>query len=275
MSKNLHKSTIKSFGEEWKYFDQTALSSEELERNFQQYFSIFPWETIDENSQGFDMGCGSGRWAQLVAPKVGKLHCIDPSEAIQVAKKNLSKFNNIYFHKASVDSEILQPESQDFGYSIGVLHHVPDTKSAIRSCARLLKPGGVLLLYMYYAFENRPWWFKSLWKLTDLSRRLICILPSRIKRVITDLIAIFVYFPLSRVALNLEKLGFSVEDFPLYFYRNRGLYTLRTDALDRFGTPLEHRFTSSEITKMLEEAGLKDIKFSEDPPYWCVVGYRN
>ena len=33
------------------------------------------------------MGCGSGRWAQFVAPRVKKLFCIDPSEAINVAKK--------------------------------------------------------------------------------------------------------------------------------------------------------------------------------------------
>ncbi len=36
------------------------------------------------------MGCGSGRWARWVAPKVGRLHCIDPSIAIDVARKNLA-----------------------------------------------------------------------------------------------------------------------------------------------------------------------------------------
>ena len=39
------------------------------------------------------MGCGSGRWAQFVAPRVKQLICIDPSEAINVAKKNLDKFD--------------------------------------------------------------------------------------------------------------------------------------------------------------------------------------
>ena len=41
-----------------------------------------------------DLGCGTGRWAKLVAPKVGKLHCIDPSSALDVARSNLSQFNN-------------------------------------------------------------------------------------------------------------------------------------------------------------------------------------
>ena len=40
---------------------------------------------------------------------------------------------------------------------------------------------------------------------------------------------------------------------------------MRTDARDRFGTPLEQRFTKSEIKKMMEEAGLEKIKFSIMP----------
>ena len=43
---------------------------------------------MPKKAEGFDMGCGTGRWAKFVAPKVGKLHCIDPSNAIVVAKKN-------------------------------------------------------------------------------------------------------------------------------------------------------------------------------------------
>ena len=52
---------------------------------FENYFSIFPWDTLPPNSVGFDLGCGSGRWARRVAPRVGTLHLIDPSEAIGVA----------------------------------------------------------------------------------------------------------------------------------------------------------------------------------------------
>ena len=274
MTENLHKNTVKSFGEEWKYFDQNDLSPEELEVNFLEYFSIFPWEKLPSNAEGFDMGCGSGRWAQKVAPRVGFLNCIDPSQAIRVAEKNLADFENTRFFKASVDSPVLKSESQDFGYSIGVLHHVPDTRKAIKSCVELLKSGAPLLLYLYYAFENRPWWFRSLWFISDLFRRLICMLPGILKRRITDLIAILIYFPLSRFSWILEKFGVTAENFPLYYYRNRSFYTLRTDALDRFGTPLERRFERNEIIAMMEEAGLHSITFSEKPPYWCAVGLK-
>ena len=50
---------------------------------------------------------------------------------------------------------------------------------------------------------------------------------------------------------------------------------MRNDALDRFGTRLEKRFTQAEIMTLLTEAGLDDIKFSEDPPWWVAVGHRS
>ena len=49
---------------------------------------------------------------------------------------------------------------------------------------------------------------------------------------------------------------------------------MRTDALDRFGTRLEKRFTKNQISKMMEEAGLENILFSDLKPYWHVVGYK-
>ena len=50
---------------------------------------------------------------------------------------------------------------------------------------------------------------------------------------------------------------------------------MRTDAFDRFGTRLEHRFTANQIEKMMAEAGLDRIVFSDSPPYWCAVGYKS
>ena len=47
---------------------------------------------------------------------------------------------------------------------------------------------------------------------------------------------------------------------------------MRTDALDRFGTKLEHRFTRTQIQKMMENAGLEQIVFSGNEPFWCAVG---
>jgi SAM-dependent methyltransferase len=275
IANNIDLDTVKGFGQEWSRYDQSRLSSNEQRRIFEQYFGIFPWERLPADAQGFDLGCGSGRWAQLVAPRVALLHCIDASEAaIGVARKNLGGIPGCRFHLASVDQIPLADNSMDFGYSLGVLHHVPNTEEGIRSCVAKLKPGAPMLLYLYYAFDNRPWWFRLIWKSTDLCRRLICRLPMKLKAGVTTVIAACVYFPLARAAWLLEKLGFRVDGLPLSQYRNRTFYVMRTDALDRFGTRLEQRFSAHQIRAMMENAGLEDVTSSPGPPYWCMIGYK-
>ena len=268
--------TIKSFGDEWSRFNQDKLTKDEHYNLFNSYFHIFPWESLPKGAKGFDMGCGSGRWAILVAPKVGHLTCIDPSvEAINVAKKKLLGLGNIDFLNVGTSGSPLPPGSQDFGYSLGVLHHIPNTFAALKDCVRMLKPGAPFLLYLYYNFDNRSKWYVITWKISDKLRYFISKMPSNIKAIITNFIAIFVYYPLARFSLFAEKIGFKVNNWLLSSYRKTSFYTMKTDSRDRFGTPLEKRFTRLQIMEMMESAGLKDIEFSEIPPYWCAVGRKN
>jgi ubiquinone/menaquinone biosynthesis C-methylase UbiE len=272
---NLHERTVAGFGEEWSRFDQSELSPSEARALFEDYFSVFPWESLPQGPVGFDMGCGSGRWAKHVAPRVGQLHCVDASdEALAVARKNLADASNCEFHHRGVDSLPFADASMDFGYSLGVLHHIPDTQAALDACVRALKPGAPFLVYLYYRFDNRPAWFRRLWEVSDRARRLIARLPTERRHLVTDVIAGTVYLPLARASSLLEKVGVDVSNLPLSAYRNLSLYTMRTDALDRFGTQLEQRFTRDEIRSMMGRAGLEQITFREDVPYWCAAGLK-
>jgi hypothetical protein len=99
-------------------------------------------------------------------------------------------------------------------------------------------------------------------------------MPSSLRYLFSQILAVCVYWPLSRAARVLEKTGMGVDAFPLSVYRNRSFYVLRTDALDRFGTRVERRFTRGEIERMMRHAGFEEIVFSDAPPYWCAVGIR-
>jgi SAM-dependent methyltransferase len=272
---NADPATITSFGDEWSRFDQSKLDEKELGKIFSMYFSIFPWHLLPDKAEGFDMGCGSGRWAKQVLPRAGLLNCIDPStDALKVAKRNLSGYTNVRFLQATTETVPLRAESQDFGYSLGVLHHVPDTQSAMNSCVKLLKPGAPFLVYLYYNFDNRSVWFVLLWRASERVRRVISIMPPILKNGVTDLIALTVYWPLAKLSWLGERLRFNTQDMPLHAYRDRSFYTMRTDARDRFGTPVEKRFTRNEITMMMEHAGLDNIVISDSGPYWCAVGTK-
>lgn len=272
---NIDQLTVEGFGEEWDSFDQNPLTGDEYTWMFESYFGIFPFDSLSADAEGFDLGCGSGRWAAGVIDRVGTLNCIDPSEkALAVARRRLDGKTNARFHCASVDAMPLADSSQDFGFSLGVLHHVPDTAAALNDCVKKLKPGAPMLLYLYYAFDNRPGWFRALWKVSDLGRRMICRLPFGVRKKVTNVIAVLVYWPLARTAGLFEKLGADVAAFPLSTYRNNSFYSMRTDALDRFGTRLERRFTRADIIAMMQAAGLEGIRFSPHVPHWVVVGTR-
>ncbi len=273
-STNADSKVIDDFGTEWSTFDQSCLTDSERLPLFDQYFAIFPWERLGADAVGFDLGCGSGRWALVVAPRVGHLHCIDPSRAIEVATRNLQHVPNCSFHQTTVDAIPLADGSMDFGYSLGVLHHVPDTQQAIIDCARKLKRGAPLLLYLYYAFDNQPRWYRLLWQISDVVRRAVSSQPAALKYAASQVLALSVYWPLARTARLLARAGVSVHSFPLGAYADRSFYTMRTDALDKFGTRLEQRFTRARIQQMMETAGLADIRFSPALPFWCAVGVK-
>lgn len=271
---NIDPDTVAGFGDEWERFDQSAMSAQERAEMFNWYFAIFPWADLPVGAVGCDVGCGSGRWAQMAAPKVGHLHCVDPSSAIEVARAKLQDQPNVSFHQADVDHLPFADGSLDFVYSLGVLHHIPDTRAAMAACVAKLKPGAPFLVYLYYAFDNRPRWFRSLWRISDVIRRRIAVQPHGRRYHISQLLALTVYWPLARGAALAEKLGANVSHWPLSAYRDRSYYTMRTDALDRFGTQLEHRFSRAEIETMMRSVGLTNIRFSDSVPYWVAVGTR-
>lgn len=272
---NMDADVVRDFGSEWSRFDQSSLSAIDQAEMFEGYFHIFPWNSLPPGSIGADIGCGSGRWASLVAPRVGHLRLVEPSgDALAVARQNLSNAANVSFCQASVDSLPFEEGSLDFAYSLGVLHHVPDTAEAIHSIARILKAGAPFLIYLYYAFDQRPWWFRAVWRVSDMIRKFVSRMPIRLKNIVCEGIALLVYLPLARAALLLERFGVLPDSWPLTYYRNREYYVMRTDALDRFGTRLEQRFSRQEIKTMLRSAGFTDIRFSDTQPFWCAVGVK-
>lgn len=272
--KKIDKDVISGFGDEWSRFDQSGVPENELKNIFNDYFAIFPWDNLPENSVGFDLGCGSGRWANFVAPKVGFLHCVDPSSAIEIAKRNLSKYDNVKYHKNDVSNIPLDDESMDFGYSLGVLHHISDTEEGLRQCVLKLKKGSPFLIYLYYSFENRSMSFKAVWRLTDIVRRVVSISPMPLRYFISQIIALSIYWPISILCRFMTFIGISTDQVPLSMYEDKSFYTMRTDALDRFGTKTEKRFSKKEIEVLMNNAGLEDVVFHDGEPYWCAAGIR-
>lgn len=273
-SQNIDVDVIKSFGEEWKKFHD--FDEKEINRLGNMYFDILNATIINKSTYAIDIGCGTGRWSKYLANKVGFIEAIDPSDAIYTADKLLGETVNTRLSKASIDNIPFDDNTFDFAMSIGVLHHIPDTQKAMIDCVKKVKIGGYFYTYLYYDLENKGLVFKILLNMVTFFRKLISTMPTILKKITCDIIAILIYMPLiltGRVMnlIGLKKLALKL---PLNIYHNQSFYVIRNDALDRFGTSLEQRFSKDEINKMMKNAGLSEITIAETLPYWHAVGKR-
>ncbi len=94
-----------------------------------------------------DVGAGTGFLAAGLAPLVKRVYALDGSEAmLEVARENLSASSNVIFQQADGQSLPLEDQSVDAALANMYLHHCPDPAAAIREMARILKPGGRLVI---------------------------------------------------------------------------------------------------------------------------------
>lgn len=94
-----------------------------------------------------DIGAGTGFMAAGLAPLVRQLHVIDGSAAmLDVARRNLTEFDNVMYHGADGLALPLPDGSLDVAFANMYLHHCSDPLAAIREMVRVLRPGGRLVL---------------------------------------------------------------------------------------------------------------------------------
>lgn len=274
-SANIDKQTVDSFGDEWEKF--SSFSKDEIEKIGNEYFDIIDYTILNKDSVVLDLGCGSGRWSKYLANKVQFIEAVDPSKAVVSASMLLNEDENVRVTQASVDNIPFNNNSFDFAMSLGVLHHIPDTKKALLNLVEKTKIGGYVLLYLYYNLDNRGVFYNFLFKLSAYPRLFISKMPKSIKKILCDIIAAVVYLPLiifAKIVKNVLPTKSFYQKLPLSYYIGKSFNVIRNDALDRFGTPLEQRFSKIEIENMMQSCGLSELKFSGNAPYWHVVGKR-
>ncbi len=272
---NFDVETVKSFGDEWLKFN--LFTSEEINIAGSQYFDIVGEDILNKDTVVLDLGCGSGRWTKFIADKVKLIEAVDPSDAVFSAFNLNQNEKNVRVTQASVSNIPFNDETFDFVICLGVLHHIPNTSKALEDVVRKIKKGGSILLYLYYNLDNRGVFYKLLFKASTFFRIIISKLPHWLKKLSCDLIAIFVYMPLVLLTRSLLKVFGNrgwIKKIPLSYYSDKSINIIRNDALDRFGTPLEQRFSKIQIEQMMIKAGLNSVDFSSNEPYWHVLGTK-
>ena len=166
---NIDPATVASFGDEWTRFDR--FSDTDVQRIGDEYFDVVTPGMLPADAVALDLGCGSGRWALYVASRCAFVEAVDPSDAVLAAQAMTRDRPNVRVTQASVDTLPFPDDSFDFILCLGALHHMPDTAAALKAAVRKLRPGGWMLVYIYYALENRSPGYRLLFGVSDVGRR--------------------------------------------------------------------------------------------------------
>lgn len=94
-----------------------------------------------------DLGCGTGATTASLAPNVARVIGVDgSSEMLAAAARRLGRFTNVDLRKGTLEALPIDRASLDAAVMMLVLHHVPAPAEALAEAARVIKPGGRLLL---------------------------------------------------------------------------------------------------------------------------------
>jgi SAM-dependent methyltransferase len=256
-----------TFGAEWQNYNQIM---PEHRNEFDRYFDIVNPETL-RNRRVCDLGCGNGRWSYFLKDIAREIIMVDFSDAIFTARQNLAGNNNCLFFMCDLKQLPFRNNFADFLFCLGVLHHLPTP--CLEETRRLKSWAPELLIFLYYALDNRPLHFRILLKIVTVCRLIICKIRSNLlRKLIVQLGTWLIYMPLILFGRLLKPLGLS-RYVPLYeAYHNKTIRRIKQDVYDRFFTRIEQRVSRADIL------GLKDtfsqVTVSEQFPYWHFICRR-
>ena len=258
---------VDAFAAEWERFP--SLTDRDLRTIGDELFDLWEERWKGPQVRVLDVGCGNGRWSRYLSPMVGWIDAVDPGDAVRHGATVNAALPNVRWSKARAEELPFPDGAFEVVLCVGVLHHLRDPVRALRELRRVLKPGGWLYFYIYYALEQRGRAYKALYRASDMLRRIVHHFPRPLTNVLCDVIAATVYMGFATLARGLRAAGWRHWNrMPLAYYHTKGFRVMRNDALDRFGTGFERRYDQEAIASLLAASGFGPPRFSGQAPFW-------
>lgn len=244
---------VKNFSFEWQTHTETQLDSitgrPESENEFRRKTG-FDFKSFREKLF-LDVGCGTGRYSEVVLKHGGEVIGIDLSYSIDVAQKNVGAFPKAHLIQADIFNLPFKEGVFDYIFSIGVLHHTPDTKKAFLGLVPHLRRGGMIAIWVYSKclFQHYP---------TDKYRKVSVRLPKRLLYYLSYSAVVLYY--LKKIPL----LGGFFETY-LYCSMHPDWKWRVLDTFDWYSPRYQFKHTCWEVMNWFKDAGLRDMELLDFP----------
>jgi SAM-dependent methyltransferase len=257
-------------------YQQTVINNGALdpERWHRQFASLRPIEPEGFAGQrGIDIGCGAGRFLYCSLAYGATMVGVDLSAAVDTARRRIADTEQCLIVQADLHHLPFPPGSFDFGYSLGVLHHLPEPEAGFQALARMVRPGGLVWCWVY-GLEGMRWWYRvsHLRWLRPLTKRLPLAGQEAMTALVTTALELGLWTP-TRLVERLPGGGRWAPRMPLSHARRFSFRAKMASVFDRLNPPLTYFHTRAELEGWCRRAGLRDWHVTNrDGRGWLVWG---
>ena len=260
--KDISQEYTKNFGIQWNVFSKTQLDSNtDLEITYQRLKKDIgnDPELFFKNKVVLEVGCGAGRFTEIISKYAKLLISVDSSDAVYACKKVSKKDNTIIIKDSIYDLDIKNLKF-DVVICLGVLQHTPKINETIIKCVEFLSKNGNLIIDQY-SVEWLPSPYFT-WKY------IYRIITTKINpKILLKLVKIYIniYFPFAWMISNLKGGIFilGLIPLPIWIYRDKNLSYEEgkewaiLDTYDAFGAKFDKPTTKLIWRNRFKKLGLK------------------
>ena len=246
-----------SFGYQWEKYSITQLMPDASERHFRKKTGL-----REEDLRGklvLDVGCGTGRFAEVATRWGATVVGIDLSAAAEVAARNLAG-RDFTAVQADVFALPFKIESFDCIYSIGVLHHTPDCERAFKNLPQYLKPNGKIAVWLYSGYND---WYRF----SDQYRKFTHRMPiERLHRFLQVTVPLFYWLQrgLRTIPFAGRPAAAAVNHlFPISPLADPAIRVL--DTLDWYSPQYQSKHTYEQVFRWFESCNMHDLSVGNVP----------
>lgn len=191
-----------------------------------------------------DAGCGGGRYCKVAAEAGGIVFGADHTTAVEKAQLLNAHLEHVNLVQADLKHLPFEPESFDFVFSIGVMHHDKDTRAVFDAVARMVKPGGKYSVWLY---RRNQWWQE--WINSGLRKITTRMTPEKLE-------------PWCRLGAWLGGLPVinKILNKVINFSNHPNWENRVCDTFDWFAPAYQYHHTTAELKSWFEQAGFENLK---------------